>query len=145
MNPYMAYSVADNTVDGENKPKLLLKVYQSMLDKVEMVKSAIERKNFEKKYEELTKLTTAIEILDSSLDMSQGEIPQNLSGLYQYLVRRLSGVHISHDIEILDECRSILVQIHEGFTQAYEKERREKGEAQASPDQKNTAFSQRTI
>ena len=100
MNPYSAYSAADSNVDGDNKPKLLLKVYQSMLDKMDIVKNAIQKKNFEKKYQGLTKLTMVLEILDSSLDMSQGEVSKNLSDLYQYVVKRLLSVHISQDLAV---------------------------------------------
>ena len=145
MNPYKAYTEADTTLDGENKPKLLLKVYQSMLDKVDAVKGAIQARNFEKKYEELTKLTTVLEILDSSLDLSQGEISQNLSGLYRYLVRRLAGVHSSHSLDVLDECRAILGQLNDGFIAAYNKEKKQKDERQESPGPKETAFSHRTV
>jgi flagellar secretion chaperone FliS len=121
MNPYRAYVDADN-IDDENKPRLLLKVYQALLDKIDIVKAAIRNKDFQKKYEELTKVTMIMELLDSSLDMSQGEIAKNLSELYRYLVRRLMSVHANQDPAILDECRAILAQINEGFVGAYNKE-----------------------
>ena len=145
MDPYRAYSTIDNSVDGDNKPKLLLKAYQLMFDKIDVVKTAIQKKNLEKKYEELTKLTRAIEVLDSSLDMSQGEIPKNLSALYEYLVRRLTGIHASHDLKVLEECRGIMKQINEGFVEAYNKERKEKSEPQGELDSKSIPFSHRTV
>ncbi len=126
MDPYRAYSSADANIDERNKPKLLLKAFQSMLDKIDIVKAAINNRDFEKKYDELTKVTTALEILDSSLDMSQGEIPQNLSNLYRYVVRRLLVVHANHDTTVLDECRAILSRINEGFVEAYNKEMHER-------------------
>ncbi len=146
MNPYRAYSAADSNVNGDSKPKLLLKVYQSMLDKIDIVKSAIERRDFESKYDGLTKLTTVLEILDSSLDMTQGgDVSKNLSDLYQYLVRRLVSVHISQDVKILDECRSIIVLLNEGFVAAYEKEAKEKGPASGDSEPGNAPFSCRMV
>lgn len=126
MDPYRAYSNADTNIDERNKPRLLLKAFQSMLDKIDIIKVAIDNKNFEKKYDELTKVTTALEILDSSLDMSQGEIPKNLSNLYRYIVRRLLTVHTNHDTTILNECKAILSRINEGFVEAYNKEMHER-------------------
>lgn len=145
MNPYSAYSAADSNVDGDNKPKLLLKVYQSMLDKMDIVKNAIQKKNFEKKYQGLTKLTMVLEILDSSLDMSQGEVSKNLSDLYQYVVKRLLSVHISQDLAVLDECRSIISRLNEGFIAAYEKETKGKGMEPKNSDSRSTPFSHRTV
>ena len=143
MDSYRAYITADNNVDEDNKPKLLLKVCQLLLDKIDVVKTAIQKKNIEKKYEELTKLTTAIEVLDSSLDMSQGEIAENLSALYEYLVRKLTGIHASQDLKVLEECRDIMKQINEGFIGAYNRERKEKSEGRL--DSKNVPFSHRTV
>jgi flagellar secretion chaperone FliS len=123
MNPYVAYATAHSSVDEDNKPKLLLKIYEAMLEKIDTVKIAIRMGKFEKKYVDLKNLVAAIEVLDSSLDMSYGEVPRNLSSLYSYLVRRLVSVHATNDIEVLDECRSILSKINEGFVGAYNKER----------------------
>jgi flagellar secretion chaperone FliS len=144
MNQYRAYTAVDNSVDGDNKPKLLLKAYQLMLDKIDVVKIAIQRKDIEKKYEELTKLTMAIEVLDSSLDMSQGEVAKNLSALYEYLVRKLTGIHASQDLKALEECRDVMKQINEGFLAAY-KERKEKNEPRGGFDTKKDPSSYRTV
>jgi flagellar secretion chaperone FliS len=123
MNPYQAYSTANDNVGEENKPRLLLKVYESMLDKIDIAKTAIKKQDFKKRYDELTKLTTALEVLDSSLDFSQGDqIAKNLSDLYRYLVRQLLTVHINNDLQILDECRGLLAQLNEGFREAYKRE-----------------------
>jgi flagellar protein FliS len=145
MDPYRAYTTADNNVDEDNKPKLLLKAYQLMLDKMDVVKIAIQKKDIERKYEELTKLTMAIEVLDSSLDMSQGEIAQNLSGLYEYLVRKLTAIHASLDLKALEECRDIIKQINEGFLMAYNKERKEKSDPKGQLDSKKDPFSYGTV
>jgi flagellar secretion chaperone FliS len=140
MNSYKAYAMVDNNVDDNNKPKLLLKVYQSMLDKIVIVKFAIQHNDFEKKYIELTKVTTILEILNSSLDISHGEIANNLSGLYQYLIERLTSVHGSCDVETLDECKNILARINEGFIAAYQNEINEKKGSQQYPDSKLNTF-----
>ncbi len=123
MNPYEAYRNVDRIVDTDDAPKVLLKVYQTLLEKLEVVKHAIENQNYLLKDRELSKITTAIEILDSSLDFSHGEIPRNLSSLYLYLLRRLRNIQFSLDIKGVDECKSLITKIYEGFEGAYENER----------------------
>lgn len=123
MNPYEAYRNVERSVNLDDKPKVLLKVYQILLEKLEIVKYAIEKQDYLVKDRELSKIMTAIEILDSSLDMSYGEIPRNLSSLYTYLIRRLRNVQFSLDVKGLDECKSLLTKIYEGFEGAYENER----------------------
>jgi flagellar secretion chaperone FliS len=132
MNPYQAYKNVESSVNLDDKPKVLLKVYQILLEKLEIVKHAIENQNYLVKDRELSKIRTAIEILDSSLDRSYGEIPRNLSSLYLYMLRRLRNVQFSLDVKGLDECKSLLAKINEGFEMAYEKERRK----QFSPENK---------
>ena len=124
MNPYTAYATADSSVDEDNKPKLVLKVFQAMLEKLDVIKVAIRSGNYEKKYNDLRNLTAVVEILDSSLDMSYGDIPRNLSSLYQYVVRRLLEVHSTNNERILDECKAILTKINEGLMEAYNMEKR---------------------
>lgn len=122
MSAYAKYSKANDLVDYEDKPKLLLKVYEAMLDKIDIVRTTIEKKDYERKYLELSKVSNVLEILDASLDMSMGEIPKNLSGIYRYLLKRLNEVHRSCDDKILEECRHLIGSIYDGFLKAYEKE-----------------------
>jgi flagellar secretion chaperone FliS len=126
VNPYQAYHNVERSVDMDDKPKVLLKVYQILLEKFEIVRHAIENQDYLVKDRELSKITTAIEILDRSLDRSYGEIPRNLSSLYLYLIRRLRNVQFSLDLKGLDECKSLLTKISEGFEGAYEKERQKR-------------------
>ena len=119
MNPYSAYAAATMMTDEHDKGKILLTVLESLTRKIEEVKMLIAQKKYEKKCEELTKIVQALQILDASLDMSLGEIPKNLSLLYGYLMRRLQEVHATLDISALDECKSILAHISEGFAEAY--------------------------
>jgi flagellar biosynthetic protein FliS len=133
MNPYSAYAAATMMTDEHDKGKLLLTVLDTLTRKIEEVKVLIGHKKYEKKYEELTKIVQAIQILDASLDMSLGEIPKNLSLLYGYLMRRLQEVHASLDIGTLDECKSILATISEGFAEAHRKVK-EKNRPAAAPE-----------
>jgi flagellar secretion chaperone FliS len=120
VNPFNAYTKAHELVDDNDKRKVLVKVLRTLPEKIDGIKVLIDQKKYERKYEELTKITMVLSILDQSLDMSYGEIPQNLSALYQYLIRRLNEVHSTLDAKILDECRTIIGQISDGFAEAYD-------------------------
>jgi len=145
MNTYAAYRTVDNNVDEDNKPKLLLKVFQNILDRISFVRAAIEHNDYERKYSELSRIKMLLEILDSSLDMSYGEIPQNLSSLYRYIIQRLEEVHRTCDIDILEECKRLIGNIHEGFTHVYESETRGKSAVQEKTSRNTFSTAQISI
>jgi flagellar protein FliS len=124
LKEYQKYSAVDSLVNEDDKPKILLKVYQTIIDKHEIVKSAISQGDYKRKFEELSKITTVLEFLNVSLDMSYGEIPKNLSSLYRYLIRRLHEVHTTLDIETIEECKEIIRKMLDGFSAAYENEKK---------------------
>jgi flagellar biosynthetic protein FliS len=133
LNKYKAYSAASEIMDETNKPKLLLKVFHELLDKIEIIKAAVSRKDYEKKCEELARVTTVLEVLQGSLDMSRGEISTNLANIYGYLIKRLREIHRTISVRELEECKQIVVTIHEAFVKAYEQE-------QAKPSARNPAI-----
>jgi flagellar protein FliS len=120
VNPYSAYTQARELVDENDKRKVLVAVLGALPEKIEGVKLLIGQKKYEKKFQELTKITMVLEILDQSLDMSFGELPRNLSSLYRYLIKRLTEVHATLDVNTLEECKGIIGNIANGFAQAYE-------------------------
>jgi flagellar biosynthetic protein FliS len=126
MNPYDSYRQVDATTDIDNKPKLLIKVFELLLAKIDAVQVALKRNDFEKKYVELSKITTVIEVLAGSLDMECGEIPKNLLAIYKYLLKTLQDVHSTRDLNTIDECRAILATLKDGFSDAYNIERKTK-------------------
>lgn len=128
-----AYRDAKNFVDSEDKLKLLITTLREMIDKLDLVEEAIKKRDFQRKFTELSKVEQVLQILDSSLDRSCGEISDNLSALYNYILANLRKVHITLEISRIEESKSLLRTILEGFEKAYEMKRRkasskEKGE-----------------
>ncbi|MCS7281702.1 MAG: flagellar export chaperone FliS [Desulfobacterota bacterium] len=123
-----AYTDAEHVIDVEDKPKLLLKVYEEIIKKLDTVKKAIEKKDYEKKFTELSKIEQMIQILDESLDRSFGQISENLSSLYAYIMKNLRDVHVSLDLKKIDECKGLLCTIFDGFKKAYEIEQKKRNE-----------------
>jgi flagellar biosynthetic protein FliS len=134
VNPYSAYARANVMTDEHDKGKILIKVLEALCEKIEGVKALIAQKKYDRKFEELSRMTVILEVLDTSLDMSAGEIPRNLSSLYGYLIKRLREVHQTLDSNTLDECKTILMKLLEGFTEAYhtEKEARVKQQPEST-------------
>ncbi len=131
---HKAYVEADNSIDERNKPKVLLKAFEGLIASVEAAKAAIARKDYERKYRELSRIRLVIFMLESSLDMSYGSIPENLSSLYRYILRRIQEVNATMDVGVLDECKSILTVLHQAFSQAYELEKSKQDSKAVSTD-----------
>jgi flagellar protein FliS len=125
VDPLQAYRAAKTSVDADDRAKVLVKALELLIEKIDVVKMAVTKKNFQLKFSELTKISQAIQILNASLDMTYGEIPKNLSLLYDYLIRTLRSSHLDADTKTLDECRGIMVSLYEGFSGAYKAARKQ--------------------
>lgn len=137
VNPYSAYARANVMTDEQDKGKILIKVFEALCEKIEGVKALIAQKKYDRKFEELSRMTVILEVLDASLDMSVGEISTNLSSLYGYLINKLREVHVTLDTNTLDECKSILTKLLEGFTEAYHTEKEARAKQQPEIPERN--------
>lgn len=123
VNGLEQYKTTATVVDEEDKGLLLIKAFQGIMTKFDMIGTYIESKNFEKKYDEISKVKQIIEIIHDSVDLKYGEISKNLQSLYLYVIKRLNEANIKNDLHILSECKSLIKTIYEGFEEAYKKER----------------------
>ncbi len=124
-----AYFEAESVVDFEDKPRLLLKIYEVIVKKLDLVDIANREKDFARKFTELSKIERMVEILHSSLDRSYGELTENLSSLYLYVLKNLRSLHLDFSEAKLKECKHIISSLLDGFKKAYEIEKKGKGEA----------------
>ena len=122
VNGINSYKNTANTISEEDKGQLLLKVFERMLEKLDLAVEYIENKNFEKKYEELSQIRQVLDVLYDCVDTQYGEISINLQSLYLYIIKRLDEANIKNDINIIKECKSLIKTIYEGFDEAYKKE-----------------------
>jgi flagellar biosynthetic protein FliS len=143
-NPLQAYALAERSVDSDDKGRLLVKVFQLILEKLDTIKVAVENGDYEKKFKELSKITTSLEILIGSLDMSYGEIPSRLRDIYYYLIKRLHEVHTSMNVKTLEECKEIISRVSDGFVHAHKAERT-KGGAHAAQGPETRATSLKEV
>ena len=112
---YAGYkNVIANTV--ENKEEILLMLYEGVLVSVKMAKRGIEEKNPKLKGEKISKVLSIINELDCALDKEKGgDLAENLSILYRYLMDRLTVANVKNDPEALDEVETLLRELYEGF------------------------------
>lgn len=96
---------------------------QGILERLSQAKGAIDRKDFAKKSETISGAMALINGLQDSLDLSRGEIPENLFALYDYMKMRLLDASSKLDKSAIDEVATLLITIKSGWEQIPEEEK----------------------
>lgn len=101
----------------EASPHRIIQMLMSgFLERVAYAKGSMERQEFAKKSEYISKAVGIINGLRSGLDMDKGgEIAENLNSLYDYINRRLIEANAANDIEILNEVYSLMSEVKQGW------------------------------
>lgn len=112
INAYNKTSV-ESGVMGADPHKLIQMLFQGALLEIASAKNGILRKETAAKGKSISKAIAIIgEGLNASLDKSVGgELAQNLSSLYDYMVIRLVEANLKNDITILDEVARLLTEL----------------------------------
>ena len=115
---YATYTrVATTTV--ENKEDILLILYENLLTEMKKARMGIEDRNPKVKGESISKALSIITELDCALDNDAGgEMAENLSVLYHYVMNRLTVANIKYDLAALDDAQGILIELNDGFKEA---------------------------
>jgi flagellar protein FliS len=103
----------ESKVVGADPHQLISMLFHGAILAVNNAKGEIVRKDIDAKGKSINKAVAIIgEGLHASLDMRVGgELAQNLSSLYDYMVKRLIEANIKNDITILDEVERLLTEI----------------------------------
>ena len=96
---------------------------QGVIERLAQAKGAIERRDFESKANCVSKLLSIINGLQDSLDLSYGQIPQDLSALYDYMKLRIMDASKEMDVAPLDEVASLMATIKSGWDQIPDEEK----------------------
>lgn len=109
-----AYSKVATAV--ESKERILLKLLEGALRFLAFARNGIELENPRIKGESISRVIDILTELDCALDREiGGELVQNLSALYRYMMYRLTLANLRNDTGILDEVETVIRQIKEGF------------------------------
>jgi len=88
---------------------------------------AIDNKNIAKKGEYIGKLQDIVIELNNSLDFEiGGQVAEELSSLYDYMLFSSTQANIKIDKEPLEGCLKVLNILYEGWTEAVKQIRKEK-------------------
>lgn len=120
-NPYQAYQ--SNAVTTASPGELTLMLYNGCLRFMKAARTAIEKKDIEKKNENLIKAQNIISELRVTLNMEL-EVSKNLMAMYEYIMRRLIEANVKNDTAILDEAAELVTDLRDTWKQAIQLNRR---------------------
>lgn len=115
---YSAYNRIASTIDS--KEMILVKLLEGSVRFVRAARAGLDAGNPKVKGENISKAIAIITELDAALDRTMGDsLVQNLSGLYPYMLNRLTLGNLRNDKRILAEVEELLQTLHDGFADAF--------------------------
>ena len=124
MNAYMN-QYQNNQVTTASPEQVLIMLYDGAIRFVRQAKQAIAENRPGDKATAISKAIAIITEFSNTLDYEVGgEIAQDLSRLYDFMVRELSAVNVRNNPERLDPVEKILQELRDAFVTAAEINRR---------------------
>ena len=122
---YAAYKHAAISAT-HSKEKILLMLYEGAVRFLKFARMGIEEKSAKIRGENISKIMGILTELDCALDREGGgELVENLSGLYRYMMDRLTHANVENDTEALNEVERLLTELKDGFEGALQKDLKE--------------------
>ncbi|HEH9416809.1 TPA: flagellar export chaperone FliS [Aeromonas sobria] len=116
LKAYKATSVAADLAVADPHRVIQL-MMQGVLERLAQVKGAIERRDMEAKAVFVSKAQGLLHGLQDVLDMSQGELAEDLYRLYSYMDERIWDASLALDSAPIDEVIALMVTIKSGWDQ----------------------------
>jgi len=107
---YQSVGTQTSIVDADPH-RLVQLLFEGATSRIASAKGHIERKEYDKKSNQINSAINIIGGLQESLNFDAGELAYNLEKLYDYMIRRLFEANIRNSIEMLDEVNGLLMQI----------------------------------
>lgn len=105
----------------DNKEEILLKLYETMTLSLKMAHKGIVSKSPKIRGENISKVMAVLTELDASLDRENGgELADNLSRLYRFVMDRLTIANFRNDAAALEDADNVISELHQGFKAAAE-------------------------
>ncbi len=106
----------------DSKEMILMKLLDGALRFIGFARNGLEMGNVRIKGESITRVIDILTELDCALDREVGgDLAENLSALYQYMMHRLTLANLRNNSAMLDEVHHLLSQIRDGFAAASDK------------------------
>jgi flagellar protein FliS len=121
--------------------RLVVMCYEGAIDSLKLAKEKMREKNYEKKAKAIIKAQDIIHELLCSLDLEKGgRIANNLSGLYNYMLRRILHGDVNRDMDAIDEVIGMLNELLSAW-----REVALKPESQVQPEQDGSYPEKRAV
>ncbi len=91
--------------------RVIQMLMQGLLERLAQAKGAIERRDYSAKSTSISKAMAIINGLQDSLDLSYGQIPQDLYALYDYMKERLMDASRNMVCDPIDEVANLIITI----------------------------------
>lgn len=115
------------SIHTASKEQILLMLYQAAIKNCKKAITAIDEKKIAAKGEHIGKLQDIVMELNNSLDFEiGGEIAEELSSLYDYIIFASTQANIKIDKEPLEGCLNVLNTLYSGWSDAIKQMRKEK-------------------
>ena len=111
--------------------RVIQMLMQGVLERLAQAKGAIERRDFSAKSTSISKAMAIINGLQDSLDLSHGQIPQDLYALYDYMKDRLMDASKNMDCEAIDEVANLMITIKSAWDNIPDAEKQKAFEQQS--------------
>ncbi|MCP4978858.1 MAG: flagellar export chaperone FliS [Gammaproteobacteria bacterium] len=113
------YQNADNSsIQYADPHELILRLMNGAIERIAQAKGAIQYQDVKHKAEYIGKAISIVGGLEGCLDHSQaGNLSENLSSLYQYMIISLTEANINDDIAKLNETSDLLLEIKSAWEQ----------------------------
>ncbi|WP_018983439.1 flagellar export chaperone FliS [Salinimonas chungwhensis] len=125
INAYRKGSVKQD-IESADPHKITLLLLQGALDRIAYAKGAMERKEYDRKADFISRTSAILMHLRDTLDGdATNEISANMFALYEYMIERLTTAHMDNNPDILDEVSGLLTPIRDAWVQIPEAAKQE--------------------
>ncbi|MCP4706331.1 MAG: flagellar export chaperone FliS [candidate division Zixibacteria bacterium] len=105
--------------------ELIIMVYDGAIDNLKKASEFYNNDKMQDGYEAMEKAKRFVVHLYTTLDEEKGgEVAENLSKMYAYIIERMNFIQATKDIETIDESISLLSNIKEGWVGLAEQEKK---------------------
>lgn len=113
------YGVIDTDTKAEfaNAYELTKMLFSGALKSLALIPMLMDRKDHEQIAKEISRSIGIINGLRDSLDLSQGELAENLFQLYSYMTQTLMTAHRQKDADTVRAVRKLLAEIDDAWEQ----------------------------
>lgn len=106
-------------IAGASPHALVQMLYEGLLERIAQMKGAVAQKDIELKGKRVNQAIAIVSGLRESLnpDDQGGSLAVRLDGLYDYIQRALWRAHLENDLDKLDECTQLILEISTAWKQ----------------------------